>query len=163
MRASLPMLAAGLLAAATLTPAPARAADISITAGRSVTSGGRWTTSAFVNAGGKTYDWKGLHLQPVGTVGWVQGRDTPHDNLDHDVFVAGGGVRLANLWHRAFFSFQLGVAGGRTDALSSAGQFISTLGWQGDHWVFMLRHISNGRIFHGKNLGETMALVGVTF
>lgn len=163
MRVSLSLLAAGLIAAATVIPAPAHAADFNITAGRSVTSGSRWTSSAFVNAGGGVYDWHGLHLQPVGTLGWVKSRDTPHDHLDHDVFVAGGGLRLVSLWHGAFFSFQLGVAGGRTDALSSAGQFISSLGWQGDHWVVMVRHISNGRIFPGKNLGETMLVAGLRF
>ncbi len=163
MRALLPAFTAGLLAAATLAPASARAADVSVLAGGSITSGGRWTTSVFANVNGTTHEWKRLHWQPVGTLGWIKSRNTPHDNLDHDVYVAGAGVRLPHLWRNAFFSFQVGAAGGRTDAISSAPQFISSAGWQGEHWVFMLRHISNGHFFGGRNLGETMALVGVTF
>lgn len=163
MRALLPAFTAGLLAAAVMAPAPAQATDVSVLAGGSITSGGRWTTTAFANVSGTTYEWKHLELQPVGTLGWIKGRDTPHDNLDHNIYVAGAGVRLPHLWRNAFFSFQVGVAGGRTDAISSSEQFISSLGWQGEHWVFMVRHISNGHFFGGKNLGETMALVGVTF
>lgn len=163
MRVTFPLLAAGLMMASSFVPTTARAADVDILAGRSVTSGSRWTNSAFVNVAFNTYEYKNLHIRPVATVGWVDGRSTHHDNLDHDVYVAGGGLRLENFWHGMFASFQVGVAGGRTDALSSAGQFISSVGWSGHHMTFMIRHISNGHIFHGRNLGETMAMVGVRF
>lgn len=167
MRVTFPcILAIGLLATA-IFPTQARAADVSVVAGRSATFNGRWTNTAFINvAADKTYTWHGLHFQPVGTVGWVGGRYSDYEkanDLDDDVFVAGGGLRLVNWWHGAFASFQVGVAAGRTDALSSGGQFISSLGWQGDHWMVMVRHISNGDFFTGRNLGETMLVAGVRF
>ncbi|HET7664237.1 MAG TPA: hypothetical protein VFK31_11415 [Rhodanobacteraceae bacterium] len=165
MRTRFPrMLAVGLLAATCFTPAFAHAADVSLVAGRSTTTDHRWTTSAFVNIGAdKVRTWHGLHVQPVATIGWIKGRRMTREDLDHDVYVAGAGLRLVDWWHGAFASFQIGAAGGRTDALSSAGQFISSVGWQGRHWVVMLRHISNGNLFGGKNLGETMLMAGVRF
>ncbi|HEX7338488.1 MAG TPA: hypothetical protein VF271_00990 [Rhodanobacteraceae bacterium] len=164
MRVFLPCLAASLLMATVAVPTLAHAADVSVVAGRSMTTEQRWTTSAFVNIGAdRTYDWKGLHFQPVGTVGWIKGRRSQLERLNHNVYVAGGGMRLVNWWHGAFVSFQVGVTNGRTYALSSTGEFISSAGWMGKHWVVMVRHISNGNVFPGKNLGETMALVGVRF
>lgn len=157
-------LAAILLLAVIAVPALAQAADVSVVAGRSMTTEQRWTTSTFVNIGAdKTLHWHGLHFQPVGTLGWIKGRRMPRERLNHNVYVAGAGLRLVNWWHGAFISFQVGVTDGRTDALSSPGEFISSAGWLGEHWVVMIRHISNGNVFPGKNLGETMALVGVRF
>ena len=150
---------AGMLAASV----PAAATDVNVVAGSSVTSSSRWTQAAFVDVAASTRDWRGIHWQPVASLGWINGRSTRQDNLDHDVFVGGAGVRLVDWWRGAFFSFQLGAAAGRTDAISSAGQFISSLGWQGRHYVVMVRHVSNGRIYGGKNLGETMLLAGVRF
>ncbi|HET8554840.1 MAG TPA: hypothetical protein VFL78_08450 [Rhodanobacteraceae bacterium] len=158
------MLAVGLLAAACFTPAFAHAADVSVVAGRSTTTDHRWTTSAFVNIGAdKVHTWHGLHVQPVATIGWIKGRRMAQEHLNRNVYVAGAGLRLVDWWHGAFASFQIGAAGGRTDALSSAGQFISSVGWQGVHWVVMVRHISNGNLFGGKNLGETMLMAGIRF
>jgi len=54
------------------------------------------------------------------------------------------------------------VQTGRTMALSSVGEFVNTVGWQGKYLSFQIRHISNGGT-HGPNRGETMALVGVGF
>lgn len=142
---------------------PAAAADVHLVAGGSMTTSSRWTHVAFVDVAGSTRNWRGIHWQPVATVGWINGRNTHLDDLNHDVFVGGAGVRLVDWWRGAFFSFQLGAAAGRTDAISSAGQFISSLGWQGEHYVVMVRHISNGRIYGGKNLGETMLMAGVRF
>ncbi len=63
---------------------------------------------------------------------------------------------------RWFASEQLVATSTRTDALSSRIEFSTTVGWQRDHFIVMLRHISNGHIVGGgKNLGETMLLVGV--
>lgn len=168
MRASLPCMAALVVLAVTFALSrPAQAADVSVVVGRSMTTHQLWTTSAFVNIGAdKTYTWHGLHVQPVGTVGWVKGRTgrmERREHLDQDVYVAGAGLRLVDWWQGAFASFQLGVAGGRTAALSSAGQFISSVGWQGRHWMVMLRHISNGDLFGGENRGETMLMAGVRF
>lgn len=151
-------LGLGIAAAGT-----AQAAQVGVSVGRSMTSGSRWTDVVFIDGTGATRHWGRVAWQPALSLGWIDARDTHADRLDHHVYVGGAGVRLVDWWHRAFFSFQLGVAGGRTDALSSAGQFISTLGWQGDHYQLMLRHISNGHIYGGRNLGETMFLVGFSF
>jgi hypothetical protein len=47
-------------------------------------------------------------------------------------------------------------------ALSSAFEFTTTVGYQGDHWSVGVRHISNGGI-HEPNRGETLAVVGFAF
>lgn len=168
MRLSFPCVAGAVVLAVALLVSPgARAANVSVVAGRSMTTQQLWTTSAFINvAAEKSFTWHGLHLQPVGTVGWVKGRtgpDAARAHLDHDVYVAGSGLRLVDWWRGAFVSFQVGLAAGRTAALSSAGQFISSAGWRGRHWMVMVRHISNGRIFGGENRGETMLMAGVRF
>lgn len=166
MRVSLAFTAAvALLAAQPVFSLPAQAfPHVSLVAGRSATTEHRWTTSAFLNLGlDHGFSCHGLHFQPVGTLGWIKGRPAGRENLDHTVYVAGAGLRLVHWWHGAFASFQLGVTDGRTDALSSPGEFISSLGWMGRHWVVMVRHISNGNMFPGKNLGETMFLAGIRF
>ncbi|WP_113065529.1 lipid A 3-O-deacylase [Oleiagrimonas sp. MCCC 1A03011] len=147
-----------------LTPA-AHASDqgttVAISVGRSATSGHRWTNVGFVDITTSTHDFHGVHWKPAYALGWIDGRSMHTERLDHNVVVGAAGVRLVDWWRGAFFSFQLGVAGGRTDALSSSEQFVSSLGWQGHRWQIMLRHISNGDFFGGKNLGETMVLVGI--
>lgn len=160
-------VATGLLVTALFVSPGAHAAHVSVVAGRSMTTDQQWTSSVFVNVtADKAFTWRGLHLKPVGTVGWIKGRTGSEDvrtSLGNDVYVAGGGLRLVNWWHGAFASFQVGLAAGRTEALSSAGQFISSVGWRGQHWLVMVRHISNGNIFGGKNRGETMLMAGVRF
>jgi hypothetical protein len=59
-----------------------------------------------------------------------------------------------------FFSFQPALHAGRTQALSSVYEFVSTLGWQGRVASIQVRHISNGSL-HPPNCGETMVLLGV--
>jgi hypothetical protein len=136
---------------------------LSLSIGRSVTSHLDWTNAAFLDLTTSTYTFQDVHWQPAFAVGFVQHRDTTRDDLDHNVFIGAAGARLVNWWRNAFFSFQFAAAAGRTDALSSAPQFVSSLGWQGRHWQLMLRHISNGNVFHGPNIGETMLLAGVRF
>ncbi|MBB6184730.1 lipid A 3-O-deacylase [Oleiagrimonas soli] len=156
------LLALGsLFAAAPNARADDGGVDATISVGRSTTSSHRWTNVGFIDVTTRTHDFKGLHWKPAYTLGWVDSRSTRADDLDHNVFVGAAGVRLVDWWGGAFFSFQLGAAGGRTDALSSSEQFVSSLGWQGHRWQVMVRHISNGDFFGGKNLGETMLLVGV--
>ncbi len=75
--------------------------------------------------------------------------------------VAGTGVRMMTANHHWFLSEQLAVTSTRTDALSSRVEFMTSAGWQNGHFMVMLRHISNARLFGGKNLGETMLLAGV--
>lgn len=61
-----------------------------------------------------------------------------------------------------FLSFQPAVTHGRTQALSSPCEFITTLGWQGRRFSFQIRHVSNASL-HQPNRGETMALLGAGF
>lgn len=156
--------AAALILAASFSAAPrADAADVTISAGRSFTTDTRWTTAAFVDISGRTRELAGVHWQPTASLGWIDGRDTRTADLDHTVYIGAAGVRLVDWWHGAFFAFELGAAGGRTDAISSSEQFVSSLGWEGEHWTVMVRHVSNGEFFGGRNLGETMLLAGVRF
>lgn len=110
---------------------------------------------------------------PDVSVGYIKGRDigkyeTSHPGVTNDVWVGAAGARLhygsEGDWYRPFFfSFQVaGTAGGRTQALSSRYEFVSTLGWQYKNVSFQVRHISNGS-FKEPNRGETMALIGIGF
>lgn len=142
----------------------AQAAEFDLMAGGSATVGVRWAPAAFLDVGtSASHEWAGMHWQPVATVGWIGDRDDARDALDHDVAIAGAGVRLVDWWGGAFVGVEAGYVNQRTDALSSHEQFISSLGWRGERLVFMVRHISNANLFGGRNLGETMLLVGVRF
>jgi hypothetical protein len=141
----------------------AQAAEVDLVAGGSATVGVRWAPAAFVDIGADSREWAGLHWQPVATLGWIGSRDDRRDGLDHNVAIAGAGVRLVDWWGGAFVGIEGGYAGERTDALSSHEQFISSLGWRGERAIVMVRHISNADLFGGRNLGETMVLAGVVF
>jgi hypothetical protein len=110
---------------------------------------------------------------PDVSIGYIKGRDLAHYADSHpgttnDVWIGAAGARLHygadGDWYRPFFfSFQVaGTAGGRTQALSSGYEFVSTLGWQYKNISFQIRHISNGS-FKEPNRGETMGLVGIGF
>ncbi|SEM57529.1 Lipid A 3-O-deacylase (PagL) [Luteibacter sp. UNCMF331Sha3.1] len=110
---------------------------------------------------------------PDVSIGYIKGRDIgKYRNADpgttDDIWVGALGARFhygsAGDWYQPFFfSFQVaGTAGGRTQALSSGYEFVSTLGWQYKNVSFQVRHISNGS-FQEPNRGETMALVGFGF
>jgi len=159
-----------LLATAAL---PAAAAHLDVQGGRSYMD--RYgTNAAFIEAtlaphtiGSGRLDWS-----PDLSVGWLDGRDVARYrysryDTSHSVALVAAGARFhygeAGAWYRPlFFSFQLAANNQTTQALSSHYQFVSTLGWQGEHLSFQLRHISNGGL-NGPNRGETMALVGVGF
>jgi hypothetical protein len=152
------------LALALFTTSYTNAAEVDLLAGASATIGVRWAPAAFLDVGtDDSHEWAGLHWQPVATLGWIGSRDDTRDDLDHSVAIAGAGVRLVDWWGSAFAGLEVGYADERTDALSSHEQFISSLGWHGKRLVVMVRHISNGDLFGGRNLGETMLLVGVGF
>lgn len=114
----------------------------------------------------------GLSLAPDLSVGWIDGRSLQRYRgsrytTDDSIWLISGGVRIRygtekDWYHRMFFSFQPSLHTGRTQALSSAYEFVSTLGWQGRRFSFQLRHISNAS-FHEPNRGETMALLGLRF
>src|SRR5690348_8921148 len=135
------------------------ASEFDITGGASATVGVRWAPAAFLDAGADPHG----HWQPVVTLGWIGSRKDGNDNLEHNVVIAGAGVRFVDFWGGAFIGLEAAYADQRTGALSSHEQFISSLGWRGDRLVLMVRHISNGNIFGGRNLGETMVLAGATF
>ncbi len=155
-------LAAGVVLASGLATGQAHAAGYSISGGASVTASRDFTPAVSFDINGASRQWGPVTWQPVASIGWVGARDV-RPSLDEDVAVLGAGVRLVDWWKQAFFSFQLGYASERTDALSSHGQFISSLGWEGESFVWTIRHISNANFFGGKNLGETMLLAGVRF
>jgi hypothetical protein len=139
----------------------ATAGTLDISAGAAATVGVRWTQAAFLDVVGETRE-DAITWQPTATFGYIGSRSDRHDDLDRNVFIAGAGGRWV-AWRHAFLGFEFGYASARTDALSSHEQFISSLGWQGGRAVVMLRHISNGDLFGGRNLGETMVLAGLSF
>jgi len=151
-------------AACLLTCTPALATGFDLAAGPSVTASERTTAAVFASVFGERPDDNRIHLEPIGTVGWIDSRHTRKDDLDHEVMVVGGGVRVVAANQHWFVSEQLAATSTRTDALSSRFEFMTSAGWQNDRFVVMLRHISNAHLIGGgKNLGETMLLAGVKF
>ena len=160
-----------LLATAAL---PAAATHLELQSGRSYMDA-HATNAAFIEAtfaphalgSSGRLDWS-----PDVSAGWIDGRDVyryrgAQYDTSHSVALLAAGARFhygdADAWYRPlFFSFQLAANNQTTQALSSHYQFVSTLGWQGEHLSFQIRHISNGGL-NGPNRGETMALVGVGF
>lgn len=138
------------------------AARVELSGGRSVTLSHDWTTVLFAEWIGDPHPlWK-LSWAPAVGLGHFGARpNLPGERLDHDVWVGAAGARLY-FWRGLFFEFQGALTDGKTDALSTPYEFVSTLGWQAGHWQFMARHISNND-FHEPNHGETMLLVGVAF
>ncbi|MGH8190281.1 MAG: lipid A 3-O-deacylase [Rhodanobacteraceae bacterium] len=157
-RLSLAWLALASVAVCT----PAMAAGFDITAGPSVTSAGRVTSAASASVFGEPPADGEMHFEPIGTLGWVDSRNTTWEDLNREVFLAAGGVRLVTGSRRWFLSEQIGATSTRTDALSSRFEFMTSAGWQRGHFIVMLRHVSNAHLLgHGKNLGETMLLAGI--
>lgn len=143
-------------------PAVAHAAAFDITAGPSVTASERTTTAVFASVLGTRPVDSQWHIEPIGTLGWVDARHTRKDDLDHEVFLAAGGGRVIAPGHHWFISEQITATSNRTDALSSHFEFMTSVGWQDGHVIAMLRHISNAHILGcGRNLGETMLLAGL--
>jgi hypothetical protein len=107
---------------------------------------------------------------PDASLGWIDGRDLrryqySHPGTTDHVWLDAGGVRFhygeAGRWYQPLFvSVQGAIHTGHTQALSSTGEFVSTVGWQGRRFNVQLRHISNGGL-HGPNRGESMLLFGV--
>ena len=166
-------LRAGLLALSLIASLPVAATNFEVEVGRSY-SDSRGANTAFFEAvldphaiGNSNFSW-----EPDFSVGWIDGRNVTNRRQDgYDIrshtFLAAAGARFQygqqGDWYRhLFFSFQPTYNSGRTPGLSSAYEFTSTLGWQGQRFSFQIRHISNGGI-HDPNRGETMALVGLGF
>lgn len=104
------------------------------------------------------------------TAGWINGRAARSRrhlrySTTDSIWLVAAGARFrygsADDWyHHLFFSFQPALHAGRTRALSSAYEFVSTLGWEAKRFSIQVRHISNGSL-HEPNCGETMLLMGV--
>jgi hypothetical protein len=138
-------------------------ARIELSAGRSDTlKPKQYTDAEFV-------EWIG-DAQPLWQIAWAPAfalghfgprDDLPHARLDNAVWVGAAGAR-AYLWRGLYFGFQVATTHGKTDALSSPYEFVSSFGWQGEHWQVFARHISNGDL-HEPNHGETMLMAGLAF
>ncbi|HEY0197427.1 MAG TPA: acyloxyacyl hydrolase [Rhodanobacter sp.] len=152
---------------------PAAATHLEIQGGRSYMDS-YGTNAVFVEGifdehvlGQSRFTWS-----PDVSAGWINGRDLArYSNSNYttrdDVYLVAAGARFHygesdNWYHHLFASIQPSLHSGRTQALSSAYEFVSTVGWQGEHFSLQLRHISNASL-HEPNRGETMALVGVGF
>lgn len=158
------MSLACLTMASLLIASPVRADDGArweIMAGRSLTLGSLWTNAAFVERVGAKRTLGPITWAPDLGFGFIQSRSTEQDRLDHGVGILALGARV-HLWRGLFVSEQLALALGRTDAISSSGEFVTSLGWQGPRWVLMVRHISNAEL-REPNHGETMLLLGASF
>jgi len=165
--------AAAALALTLLPALPAAAVEYQFQVGRSYMDS-HGANTVFTEAvfdehtlGNSNFSWS-----PDVSVGWIGGREVAryrgdHPGTDDDIWLAAGGLRFhygdEGAWyHPLFFSEQGAVHTGHTQALSSTGEFVSTLGWQGQRFSFAIRHISNAGL-HNPNRGETMALVGIAF
>jgi hypothetical protein len=152
---------------------PAAATRLEIQGGRSYMDSYAVDT-AFVEGvfdehriGNSRFSWS-----PDVSLGWIDGRgisryDGNRYSTRDQIWLLAGGARIhygdPGDWYRSlFFSFQPALHTGRTQALSSPYEFVSTLGWQGRRFSVQIRHISNGNL-HSPNRGETMALLGVGF
>ena len=168
-RASLVLLALPLVSLAF----PAAAARLEIQGGRSYMDSYA-TNTVFVEGvfdehrlGDTRFSWS-----PDVSLGWLDGRniarfDGNRYTTRDQIWLLAGGARLhygdASDWYRSLFlSFQPALHTGRTQALSTPYEFVSSLGWQGRRFSVQIRHISNGNLHH-PNRGETMALLGVAF
>ena len=161
-------------AAFSLLALPTAAAELNLEAGRSFMASRDGTNAAFIEAvfdehrlGDDRITWA-----PDVSLGWIQGRDLArssdrHYDTDERVLLLAGGARFrygsAADWYRnLFFSFQLAAQDGRTRALSSGYEFVSSFGYTWHHLSLQVRHISNGGL-RKPNWGETAVLVGAGF
>jgi hypothetical protein len=169
MRATRALVATGLVGLASIS---AHAQSIEVQGGRSYMDS-HATNAFFVESvfdarpmGTSRFTWS-----PDVSLGWINGRDGQdlrkyrHPGTTDSIGLLAGGARLhygdeGDWYHPLFFSFQAAAQTGRTQALSSAYEFVSTLGWQFRYLTLQVRHISNGS-FQQPNRGETMALVGI--
>lgn len=152
---------------------PATAARLELQAGPSF-MGNHATRAAFVEGvfderriGNSDFSWA-----PDVSLGWIEGRDIARyrDNrypTSGEAWLLAAGVRLHygaadDGYRHLFLSFQPALNSARTQALSTAYEFVSTLGWQGQRFSVQVRHVSNGNLHH-PNRGETMLLLGVGF
>lgn len=143
------------------------AAELSAQVGASAHRHTPAAATAWLQAQGQPRTW-GEHVQatPVASLGVVASRHQRGHR--QDVWLVGAGARWQ--WRQDasstpspwFLETQALIAAGRTDALSGPLQFATGLGWQGQRWEIVTRHISNAGL-EGKNRGENQVLVGWRF
>jgi hypothetical protein len=80
--------------------------------------------------------------------------------LDRDVQALAVGLRWRH--GRWVLGFAPALATARTDAVSGALQFVSTLGWQWPCCALLLQHVSNAGT-NGRNIGENLLLLEARF
>ncbi len=152
---------------------PTLAARLELQAGRSYMDS-RPTNTLFVEGvfderriGDSRWSWS-----PDVSLGWIEGRDIARFRGDRytarqDAWLLAAGARIrygdaGHRYRRLFLGFQPAYNNAHTQALSSPYEFVTTLGWQGRHLSFQIRHVSNASL-HKPNRGETMALIGAGF
>ncbi|WDS36584.1 hypothetical protein [Pseudoxanthomonas sp.] len=147
----------------TVCSAPSQAATWTVSAGTSVDQHD-WTPAAALDVWGKPYELGSGRLQwrPVAALTAIAGHEaTWRPGSDRNVWIGSGGAAFSLRDSGWFLALQAGAVDRITPGLSSHFQFVSSLGWHGSRLQLQLRHISNGRIGGGPNLGESMLLVGV--
>lgn len=163
MRLHRPLVLALALATA---PAIAGDFDFQVGASQSAHQGGTptvWVQTVVLSETlGQSGRWQ---REPLGTVGWVDGRDA--NGYRGSTWLIGIGQRVRHVradgqpspW---FIEGNLVGAVGRTDALSGPLQFATAIGWSGERYQVLVRHVSNAGL-REPNRGETMLLLGVSF
>jgi hypothetical protein len=160
--------ATAVLACALLAATPhAQAGDFEIQLGASDTkdqggSGTVWVQSiGLEDSIGQSGRWQ---RESVGTVGYINGRSEP--GYGDNVWLLGVGQRIRHVSDGSpshwFVEANLLGAVGRTPAISGPVQFGTALGWSGDRYQVLIRHVSNAGL-RSPNRGETMLLLGASF
>jgi hypothetical protein len=143
----------------------AQAASWSASAGASV-SQHDWAPAAtleFAGADRPLTDGR-LQWRPAAALTVVDGHQHHwRTGTDRVVWVGSVGAAFSLRDSGWFVTAQAGAADRTTPALSSHLQFVTGVGWRGARLQLQLRHISNGDIGDGPNLGETMVMAGVRF
>jgi len=87
----------------------------------------------------------------VGTITGTQTRDTSFAVLSYEI-----------VDQHLFASFGPGLVRHQTTTLTSQYQFMTTFGYHWSHASLGVRHLSNGGL-RGKNIGESLVFVAITF
>lgn len=102
--------------------------------------------------------------ESIGTVGYIDGRS--ESEYGANVWLLGVGQRIRHVseGEPSHWFIETSVLGavGRTPAISGPLQFGTALGWSGDRYQVLIRHVSNAGL-RSPNHGETMLLLGASF
>ena len=147
--------------------AAAHAGDFDIQVGASDTkhhdaSGTIWVQSVGLDEPlGQSGRWQ---RENIGTVGYIDGRSDA--DYEDSVWLVGVGQRIRHVSEHGpshwFVEGNIMGAVGRTPAISGPLQFGTAVGWSGDRYQVLIRHVSNAGL-RSPNRGETMLLFGASF